>query len=529
MTNRILFTAGSFRISKPGYDVLTETNPQNLIVDGTYAGLGMYATGTATISGNTKTTISYSNVTGSIPFVLLQYSRGSDSVGGGFYYQSSTTSYLEDTTPATRVYETTPNSSVCLGFDVYVSTSNIYVWNKDTSSRTFRYVIFYPSMAGTTGGSYDMVPDSANWTDISGAADAFTPIGGNTQTISGIGGPITLRLRAPSTLTTNQSIRVAINGSYVTTLSDGSSSVTFSVNNGDTIGFSYLGSAGFSGTMNVDNISTGTNGIDTFSISASAAPDYDISNTFTNKSVSGNSSGGTSFIISDQNFTIAGINTTATLQITTNRSMDTSVTEVIQVYRNSSLITTLSSGSSSSSFTVSNGDAITLRHAAMGAVSIVINIQNLTVGSFSEGSYNSSISDAAPPVDYTPSSVNWPDIAYDSWGGVNAFYSQYANGQQQTLTGFNQTISMRFAVSSTPPSGVTLYFAKNNASYVAILDSGTATYADFTAVVGDVFDIRAGKTSLGNYTGTVTITNLSTSTVMDTSTIQISKNSGPEP
>jgi hypothetical protein len=477
MTNRIVFSANALRISKPGYDVLTETNPNNLIVDGTYAGLGMYQTGTVVVSGNTKVTVAYSNPLGNIPFVMMQYARTSDAVGGGFYYESNTTSYIEDTIPASRVYETTPNSSVCIGLDYYVSTSNLYIYNRDTSARTIRYVIFYSRMAQSVSGTYDSVPDTMNWTDFSGTSSATVAFGGNAQTISGLGGPINLRVRVTSNLLSNQSIKAKVNNTYAATISPGSSSASFTVQNGDVVSFAYLGSAAFNSTVHVDNLTTGTNSIDTFNIIATAALDGQIETNWPNNSTTANS-GGTSYLICDSVATVATINQTVTLTLSANAALG--VNEVMQVYKTGynggNYIAVITQGQTSTSFTVVNGDEVRFRHAKY-ASSAAKNwtLYNSTIGAVSD-TFNTTITDtySAGP-DSTPDSVNWTDLSEDITYG-SAF--PQAGTNTQTISGINVTVTIRLVANTSIPAGAFVQIYKNG-GLVGTMGSGTSTY-DFT-------------------------------------------------
>ena len=523
MSHRILLNSSNFKISKPGYDVTSALTDHELILDGAKQGLGLYLTGQVTIAANTKTVVSFSNPYGAIPFVLIQYNNGSNAVGGGLYETVSTTSYLEDTVPATRVYESTRTYGI--GFTSYYSTSNIYIWNIATSTKTFRYIIFFAAQASGTGGTYDVTPDSVNWTDFSGAASSTTPIGGTYQTINGIGGPITLRLRTTdnSTLATNQSVNVIINGSTATSISAGSSSVTFAVDNGDTVAFNYLGSAAMTAkSFTVENLSDSTSTLDTFSITATPANDYTIETNWPSGSTSSNS-GGTGYNVNVTYGTIGTINQTVTLCLISDANLAS--TEIVQIYKNYTLIKTMASGTNvSPSFTVNNGDYVWFTHAIIAnSVTRTFSVYNLTTSAVNDTFTSTIIDTYDPGPDYTPFPVDWADIDGESYYGSNIALTN----SSKTLTAFNQPITIRLSVSSTVPSGTGVYMYVNGSIQIAI--GAGSTYGDFTVYVNDVIYFYVYKNTLGNYSATATVTNLTTSSVMDTFAINVTKYSGEPP
>lgn len=521
MANRIYFSPTAFRISKPGYDAITETNINNLIVDSTYPGLGLYTTGTITIAGGNRTTVFYTNPTGQIPFVMVQANRGTDAVGGGVVRYTNTTSYIEDTTPPSRVYSTTPVSGQCYGVDVSASTDRLSIYNADTVTRTMRYAIFYPAQGGTTGGSYDQTPDALNWTNFSGTASSVTAFGGNSQTIAGLGGPITLRIRSSVTLTANQSIRIKVNAGYAATISNGMSSTNITVQNGDVISFSYLGSAGYNSTVFVDNISTGTNGIDSFVITATAAPDVTLENNWPNINVSMNS-GGNSYVSGTSTQVIGNINTTVNLTVTTNRPI--AIDENLIALVNGSQHALISWQQTSMSFNVTNGQTLTFSHNKYaGSAALTFTIYNNT-GSQLVDTVSSTLNDTwtAPP-DYTPDPININDMYGES------YYNQNLNFVSNTVLigGVNQQLSLRFHLAGNTPSDVTLSVERNGSNAATIFPG--QIQVDFTVVNGDTLRIRLQKTAVGQYTGTGLITSLNTGQTLDTWSMVGTKYSGAPP
>lgn len=523
MSHRILLNASNFKISKPGYDVTSALTDHELILDGAKQGLGMYQTGQVTIGANVKSAISFSNPFGAIPFVLVQYNNGSSAVGGGLYETVSTTSYLEDTVPATRVYESSITYGI--GFSYYYSTANIYIWNKSTSSRTFRYIIFFAAQASGTGGSYDVTPDSVDWTDFSGTANAITPFGGNYQTINGIGGPITLRLKTSDgiALDTNQKINVILNGATATSLNAGSSSVTFAVDNGYTVAFNYQGSASMAyKAFTVENVSDSNATIDGFVVNATAANDYTVETNWPSGSTSSNS-GGTDYNVNVTYGTIGTINQTVTLCLISDAALAS--TEIVQIYKNYTLIETMTSGSTvSPNFTVNNGDYVWFTHAIIAnSVTRNFSVYNITTSAVNDTFTSTIIDTYDPGPDYTPFPVDWADIDGESYYGSDIALTN----SSKTLTAFNQPISLRLSVSSTVPSGTGVYMYVNGSIQIAI--GAGSTYGDFTVYVNDVIYFYVYKNTLGNYSATATVTNLTTSTVMDTFAINVTKYSGGPP
>ncbi len=531
MTQRVLLAPNNIKVSRPGYDVVSSTNPDELILDA-LAGIGYISsqTGTVTISGFTgypapKAVIPYSS-NGSIPFILVQCNRGGSALGGGFTYHTSTTSNLEDTIPPTRVYSTSPITADTEGFDFYYSTSNMYIQNFESTSRTFRYYIFTANQAANSGGSYPTTMTNGGWNNITGDTSAERK--NASVTITGIGGPISLRLITSAVLTSGQQIKVYKNGAVVGTISSGQNSTDFTVTLGDSVWFGYLGSVAISNTNYIQNLSTGASVHSSFTIVVSGTVDYNIEHSWSNVTTNGNS-GGSTYLIADQRLNPIGtINVTVPLYVQTSRALVAG--EVIQIYYgatgpSASIVATISEGGTTSgSFSVINGYDLRIRYGSIsGSHSLTISVYNTYSSTYLQGSWVATINDSyvAGP-DYTFDSFDVGDVNGEAYFGANTLFV----GTSATLTGANQTVSMRFQMSATVPSGMTVYIAKNNATYVAVIGPGEY-YADFTVVSGDYLDARGQKTTNGTYNGTGYFVNLSTgSTVVDTVNFSILRSSG---
>lgn len=508
MSARIVLSAADFKVSKPGYDVFSATDDQ-LVIDGAKHGLGLYQSGQVTIGAGQKANVSYSNPFGTIPYIIVQADRGGSAAGGGFYRYTQTTSTIEDTVPPYRRYETTRVAGVCQGLDGWHSTATIFIRNEDAVTRTFRYLIFYTAQASGAGGSYDVVPDPMDWTNISGTANQFTPVAGNVNYVNGIGGPIGMRLRSDVTLGPNQSMQVMVDGQVGATIGNGNNVATWTVSPGQSLAFRYLGSAAFGpATMRVDNLASGQNDIDTFVVTATAEPDYIIDTAFPHVSGTKNS-GGNTFVIADQRQTITGINQPVSLKLTVSSPFTDG--EVLQAYVNNNLITTASGAQmETGNFTVVNGDAIVFRHAKMaGSAARTIYIFNNTMG-FNNAQYNSTLTDTyAPTPDNTVDPVDWSDVDAEAWNTSAIGYSS-----TRLISGINQTVTLSLRMNAALPSGVTISVLKNGA-FAGSIGAGEA-WLDFTVVNGDQIQFRGVKSTVGSWSGLGAVYNVTTGlTIVD--------------
>ena len=534
MTNRVLFQPNNIRVSKPGFDVTGSLNPDQLLLDA-LAGIGYIqsATGTVTIAGYDTYPVHSAQIpytgNGSIPFVLVQINRGSEAVGGGFTSHTHTTSYLEDTSPARRVYETAVILSDTEGLDFYYSTTTMFIRNFDNVSRTVRYYVFTARQASNTGGTYPTTMTNGPWGSISG--DSSSPRGDASVTITGIGGPITLRLLCDITLATSMQMRVHLNGVVVATINSGSSFVDFSVTLGDSVWYEYSGTVAASFTAYVQNVTAGLTTHNGFSVSITGTIDYTLSNVPVDVSVTGNS-GGSSYLLVDQRFNpVAGITVTVPLYLVCSRALVAG--EVIQIYTGppgaTDLVATFGEGSSTSAiFNVVNGYDLRMRYASIsGSHSIGITLMNNYTGSpFSQGSWTATITDTyvASP-DYTLDPLDVGDVYGEAYFNANTLQT----GSAATISGVNQTISMRFQMSTTVPTGMQVLIAKNNSTYVVNLSAGDS-FGDFTVVSGDSLDARGLKSTVGHYTGQGSFLNLSTGgNVVDVVNFDLLKSSGAPP
>lgn len=211
--------------------------------------MGIFQTGTVTAGGRSAVDVAYSNPYGTIPFALAQYANGA-SYGGGYYYNPTTTGTVNDTVPPTTFYTiTTANSTNCIGCEVVPSSTDIKVVNKlQVQNLQILYIprSFSPQDSG--GGYNQTLSPTPNWTNASGTASTTVRYGTNSQTMQGIEGAITLRLKTSdgSTIPTGAIIRVVIDGTEPVSLTAGQSSVNFAVGPGQQVGFNIVSSVGFS-------------------------------------------------------------------------------------------------------------------------------------------------------------------------------------------------------------------------------------------------------------------------------------------
>lgn len=131
-------------------------------------------------------------------------------------------------------------------------------------------------LSTTSGGnSSDVVPDAVNWTDISGSvAGNGIPRQGNSQTITGINTPITLRATITGFSSGGTGIRqlqVDVNGSVSTVAAAANATLDFNVSNGQAVIFggtqNTTTSSSWGGLITVTNQSNGGVTLDSFNLS----------------------------------------------------------------------------------------------------------------------------------------------------------------------------------------------------------------------------------------------------------------------
>lgn len=154
MTNRIVIQASGMKISKPGVNVLT-AGQEDLIFDTDHQGLGVYQTGTVSISGCStsaitpggnreglnKTTVSFSSL-GYIPMAAWQWwPSGGDVRIGGQFYAYFYDAILDGAGDPTGSYYTTYQSGD--GIIGQIFTNKLELYNRSSATITCRYVVFY--------------------------------------------------------------------------------------------------------------------------------------------------------------------------------------------------------------------------------------------------------------------------------------------------------------------------------------------------------------------------------------------------
>lgn len=135
MTNRVLLSASAFKVSKPGYDVVT-TGPENLMFDGSYRGLKLFGTGTVSVPIASTAEVTF----GSLPYtpLVIVQQVNSGSSYGGYWFET-----------AVRVNPATVRRSQ-VGFDVSYNETKIYITNYADfgSTRTARWIVFEAPAGG---------------------------------------------------------------------------------------------------------------------------------------------------------------------------------------------------------------------------------------------------------------------------------------------------------------------------------------------------------------------------------------------
>lgn len=268
MVDRILISANAIKVSKPGHNV-NSAAAQDLSWDGTGLGLGVYMSGTAIIAAYSHVDIVYPQNLGYVPFVLAQWKVDNSTAWGGgsayhVYHEPELPDDNQQQVDAEHISYPMPEN--CKGIIVSPSFDRMQIRSEDVqNSLTVKYVIFYTE-AGTASsvpGAADRTPDVVNWHSITGNGITLST---NQETITGIAEQITIGLTASSVLPANTVLEVIKNGSVVATMVSGQSTLTFTVQNSDTLLFRKNGSGSMSDmTVIVRNVSTNTD-LDSFGI-----------------------------------------------------------------------------------------------------------------------------------------------------------------------------------------------------------------------------------------------------------------------
>lgn len=121
MTNRVVLSASALKISKSGYDVLTETDEGHLSFNSAYGGLGVRASGTLSVASGADGSVSFSD-DGYIPFAFVTLELSGTQQQGPYFFLSGSGNQ---------------------GHKYKVTRTALTVHNYESSTKTFHYVIFY--------------------------------------------------------------------------------------------------------------------------------------------------------------------------------------------------------------------------------------------------------------------------------------------------------------------------------------------------------------------------------------------------
>lgn len=203
----------------------------------------------------------------------------------------------------------------------------------------------------------NVAPSPVDWANLSGTGYDENA----NQTITNINTGITLRAELSSTLQAGDYLAVFTNGSIVTY--ESTNSVTFNVNNDDTVRFAIYSANGYSGTVTIKNVSDGNLVLDTFTASISA--NNSIPDTFpewTNLSASTTSSFATD---TTNTQVVSGFSGSTTLYVDFNTIFTVvgggifpSYTFTIRVFSNGSQIASFDDSDVNNTFTVPNNASV---------------------------------------------------------------------------------------------------------------------------------------------------------------------------
>lgn len=429
------------------------------------------------------------------------------------------------------------------------------------------------NIAGLGDTPPDRSLDAINWGNISWSTNAQSGSGSNSipAPISGINEPVTIRATVSgytgSVSSGTLKIMRMVLGSPVeqsaASISGNGQFVETTVSAGDQIYFQYEASTAnlrkdVSFTVSVTNTSNGSVLVDTFTVTATVDADNNYVGPDTTMDAANwaNISGSTnSNTVTTSNAAqgITGINAAINLRATISGYSGNLTSGYLQMFVNGSSVGTtgtMTSGAFIGS-NVSSGDQVYFTAYADTASglrtgSYTVTVQNMTTGdtidTFTVGltvdaddNYNNS-------GDYTPNALNWANISANTTDNSGFAYGS----NSQTVTGIDQTVSLRLSLTSTYINVYSLNFGGSGSMYVSVKVDGVSVaetaydtflgsqtfedrQLDFTVTNNDVVavDVNFYISGTGEVSGdggaSCTIQNLSTGgTALDTFTISAS-------
>jgi hypothetical protein len=426
---------------------------------------------------------------------------------------------------------TTPNLTATTPYTFEVTVSD---GRNPPVARTFTLTINYVFVA-------DRTPDPLNWNDTYASGptdDSFIPgvsVGGNTnsQTITGINVPITLKITCSRTLVNGENLAVYKNGTALTDAATqmvvGENSITLAdIVNGDVIIFRFGGYYDTNVLFTVVNQTDGNAVLDTFRSYVDKTNEPDITPDpldWTNSAAIGDTDEswipGVSVGGNTNMQKITGINLPITLKITASRMLTQG--ENLAIYKNgATLPSSIIQGQNTIQFTVNDQDEILYRFGGFHTTSINFTVVNVTDSNTVLDTFTSTVTQTN---DVTPDPVNWTNSA--AVGPTDDSYipgvSVGGNTNNQTITGIYPPITLRvkcnriltqgenlavYVAGVGLPSSMiqgqdTFEFQVSNNNTVLFRFGGFHT----TSVVFTVTNVSDGNKVLDTFTSTITKTN----------------------
>lgn len=454
MARRVLESNAAIRVSKTGTDVVTATNPNDLLFDSDYVGFGSFISGQVNVSagvnkgGWRETEVSFSNPLSYVPLVMIQQTVDA-STSKGFRYHEDITEIIQ------------PGGDPIVGdsdsrtFDILLHETHMSKFRLLTSATGLvRYHIFYLNASNDVFSAGSVALSGLNWTS---SATPSSSVATNDQTISGLTTGVEATLKFMSSVTVGSSsayilrVRRTRGGTTVNyDFASGSTMVFVDVQNSDVISMALiiLDATERNITITISNYSDGDTVIDTVGLHALFIDDTPASLNWTN--VSGQSPQ------TSNSQTVTGINVPITLAVNFSPAY-TGQFAVNGSYASYTAATSIT-------FTANNNTAYTFGFQPTSDYSGTVTIVNQTDGNTTLDTFTVAVTVFVP--DYIPDAINWANIS----GSTSASASHSVIGSNQTLGGINSAITINARV--TPSS-------RNHQKYdqYGALVSGTGNFA----------------------------------------------------
>lgn len=127
MANRVLLNQNGLKITKAGYNVLTDTDQGHISFDTAFGGFGMRIAGSITIAAASGDSVSFTDL-GYIPFAAVGRVDGS----------GLDMPYIRDRTGGSGFQE---------GFYYNVYANQLAIQNRESASQTFYYAVFWKAIS----------------------------------------------------------------------------------------------------------------------------------------------------------------------------------------------------------------------------------------------------------------------------------------------------------------------------------------------------------------------------------------------